>query len=231
MKLLSHGTTKGYPVVVWCATLPVDIRNGEGFGSGHVVGWLPIVSCFILHTCQIVESTCCRFLKMPQKKANSDIRHWSTLYGMKQSSKSWNMPPSTQKLDICTRAIVAFHDGCFLWYWFFRLTTKSSESLLHSVLIPAGASKGKLPTITINLLLLPLTLHLIAADSAINLLPLLMLICFIQQVHDVTHTWPQQQVPLPRVPGTIGGASWPVKELPNQNRGRSPRCSPCIWVQ
>ncbi|KAG1882566.1 hypothetical protein F4604DRAFT_1879304 [Suillus subluteus] len=42
-RLLSHGTVKGYPVVVRCANLPVDIRNGEGFGSGCVVGWLPIV--------------------------------------------------------------------------------------------------------------------------------------------------------------------------------------------
>ncbi|KAG2085342.1 uncharacterized protein F5147DRAFT_793714 [Suillus discolor] len=42
-KLSSHGTVKGYPVVVRCANLPVDIRNGEGFGGGRVVGWLPIV--------------------------------------------------------------------------------------------------------------------------------------------------------------------------------------------
>ncbi|KAG2751289.1 hypothetical protein P692DRAFT_201839037 [Suillus brevipes Sb2] len=42
-KLSSHGTVKGYPVVVRCANLPVDIRNGEGFGSSRVVGWLPIV--------------------------------------------------------------------------------------------------------------------------------------------------------------------------------------------
>ncbi|KAG2137820.1 hypothetical protein BD769DRAFT_1351482 [Suillus cothurnatus] len=42
-KLSSHGTVKGYPVVVRCANLPVHIRNGEGFGGGRVVGWLPIV--------------------------------------------------------------------------------------------------------------------------------------------------------------------------------------------
>ncbi|KAG1847898.1 hypothetical protein F4604DRAFT_1883959 [Suillus subluteus] len=41
-KLSSHGTVKGF-VVVRCANLPVDIRNGEGFGGGRVVGWLPIV--------------------------------------------------------------------------------------------------------------------------------------------------------------------------------------------
>ncbi|KAG2110903.1 uncharacterized protein F5147DRAFT_745048 [Suillus discolor] len=43
LKLSSHGTIKGYPVVVRCANLPVDIHNGEGFGGGCVVGWLPIV--------------------------------------------------------------------------------------------------------------------------------------------------------------------------------------------
>ncbi|KAF9231165.1 hypothetical protein BU15DRAFT_90973 [Melanogaster broomeanus] len=42
-KLSSHGTVKGYPVVVRCANLPVDIRNGKGLGGGCVVGWLPIV--------------------------------------------------------------------------------------------------------------------------------------------------------------------------------------------
>ncbi|KAG2151677.1 uncharacterized protein EDB93DRAFT_1240030 [Suillus bovinus] len=43
-RLLSHGTVKGYPVVVHCANLPVGIRNREGIGGGRVVGWLPIVS-------------------------------------------------------------------------------------------------------------------------------------------------------------------------------------------
>ncbi|KAG1851702.1 hypothetical protein F4604DRAFT_1883568 [Suillus subluteus] len=42
-KLSSHGTVKGYPVVVRCANLPIHIRNGETFGGGRVVGWLPIV--------------------------------------------------------------------------------------------------------------------------------------------------------------------------------------------
>ncbi|KAG1824182.1 hypothetical protein EV424DRAFT_1471936 [Suillus variegatus] len=36
-RLSSHGTVKGYPVVVRCANLPVGIRNGEGIGGGHVV--------------------------------------------------------------------------------------------------------------------------------------------------------------------------------------------------
>ncbi|KAH7917227.1 hypothetical protein BV22DRAFT_974760, partial [Leucogyrophana mollusca] len=40
--LLSSGTVKGYPVVVRCANLLVDIGNGDG-GGGHVVGWLPVV--------------------------------------------------------------------------------------------------------------------------------------------------------------------------------------------
>ncbi|KAI0271244.1 hypothetical protein BC834DRAFT_818216 [Gloeopeniophorella convolvens] len=43
-KLSSFGTQKGYPVVVRCANLPAEIRNGEGIGGGCVVGWLPIVS-------------------------------------------------------------------------------------------------------------------------------------------------------------------------------------------
>ncbi|KIK25721.1 hypothetical protein PISMIDRAFT_9458 [Pisolithus microcarpus 441] len=42
-RLSSHGTVKGYPVVVRCANLPVHIRNGERYGGGCVVGWLPIV--------------------------------------------------------------------------------------------------------------------------------------------------------------------------------------------
>ncbi|KIJ59110.1 hypothetical protein HYDPIDRAFT_177922 [Hydnomerulius pinastri MD-312] len=42
-RLSSHGTAKGYPVVVRCANLPVEIWNGEGIGGGCVVGWLPIV--------------------------------------------------------------------------------------------------------------------------------------------------------------------------------------------
>ncbi|KAG2132824.1 uncharacterized protein EDB93DRAFT_1242892 [Suillus bovinus] len=42
-KLSTHGTVKGYPVMVRCANLPVDIRNGEGIGGGRVVGWLPII--------------------------------------------------------------------------------------------------------------------------------------------------------------------------------------------
>ncbi|KAH9161889.1 hypothetical protein EDB89DRAFT_1913610, partial [Lactarius sanguifluus] len=34
---------QGYPVVARCANLPTTIRNGNGFGSGRVVRWLPIV--------------------------------------------------------------------------------------------------------------------------------------------------------------------------------------------
>ncbi|KAG2031965.1 hypothetical protein BDR03DRAFT_936177 [Suillus americanus] len=42
-KLSSFGHQKAYPVIVQCANLPVGIRNGEGFGGGRLVGWLPIV--------------------------------------------------------------------------------------------------------------------------------------------------------------------------------------------
>ncbi|KAG1860911.1 hypothetical protein F4604DRAFT_1893733 [Suillus subluteus] len=42
-RLSSFGTARGYPVVACLANLPVDIRNGQGVGSGYVVGWLPIV--------------------------------------------------------------------------------------------------------------------------------------------------------------------------------------------
>ncbi|KAJ3774269.1 hypothetical protein FB446DRAFT_787121 [Lentinula raphanica] len=43
-KLSSFGTAKGYPVILRCANLPMDIRNGTGHGGGRVVGWLPIVA-------------------------------------------------------------------------------------------------------------------------------------------------------------------------------------------
>ncbi|CDO77886.1 hypothetical protein BN946_scf184838.g3 [Trametes cinnabarina] len=42
-KLSSFGTAKGYPVILRCGNLPVDIRNGEGPGGGRVVGWLPVL--------------------------------------------------------------------------------------------------------------------------------------------------------------------------------------------
>ncbi|KAI6146925.1 hypothetical protein BKA82DRAFT_35708 [Pisolithus tinctorius] len=42
-RLSSHGTVKGYPVVARCGNLPMNIRNGECFGGGCVVSWLPIV--------------------------------------------------------------------------------------------------------------------------------------------------------------------------------------------
>jgi hypothetical protein len=43
-KISSFGTVKGYPVVVRCANLPVEMRNSKQIGGGTVVGWLPIVS-------------------------------------------------------------------------------------------------------------------------------------------------------------------------------------------
>ncbi|KAI5988874.1 hypothetical protein F5J12DRAFT_898070 [Pisolithus orientalis] len=42
-RLSSHGTVKGYPVVAHCTNLPVHVCNGERYGGGCVVGWLPIV--------------------------------------------------------------------------------------------------------------------------------------------------------------------------------------------
>jgi hypothetical protein len=42
--LSSFGTAKGYPVMARILNLPTKIRNGEGFGGGRVVGWLPLVS-------------------------------------------------------------------------------------------------------------------------------------------------------------------------------------------
>ncbi|KAI5981570.1 hypothetical protein EDD15DRAFT_2391765 [Pisolithus albus] len=42
-RLSSHATVKGYPVVARCGNLPINIRNGERYGGGCVVGWLPIV--------------------------------------------------------------------------------------------------------------------------------------------------------------------------------------------
>ncbi|KIJ07425.1 hypothetical protein PAXINDRAFT_164593 [Paxillus involutus ATCC 200175] len=42
-KLSSFGREKGYPIIARIANLPVSIRNGEGFGGGRCVGWLPIV--------------------------------------------------------------------------------------------------------------------------------------------------------------------------------------------
>lgn len=48
-KLSSFGTLKGYPVVLRCLNLPVNIRNSDGIGGGIIVGWLPIVSEAICH--------------------------------------------------------------------------------------------------------------------------------------------------------------------------------------
>ncbi|EPT01467.1 hypothetical protein FOMPIDRAFT_1120536, partial [Fomitopsis schrenkii] len=42
-KLSSFGTEKGYPVLVRCAHLPIEIRNATGIGGGALVGWLPLV--------------------------------------------------------------------------------------------------------------------------------------------------------------------------------------------
>ncbi|KAF8258959.1 hypothetical protein EI94DRAFT_1814242 [Lactarius quietus] len=61
-RLSSFGMAQGYPVVVHCANLPTSIQNGNGFGGGRVVGWLPIVKEdpketkkpeFITHKCMV----------------------------------------------------------------------------------------------------------------------------------------------------------------------------------
>jgi len=57
-KLSSFGTQMGYPVIAWCANLPIEIQNGKGLGGGRVVEWLPIVSlvvaiCRKVMTCQL----------------------------------------------------------------------------------------------------------------------------------------------------------------------------------
>ncbi|KAH9487472.1 hypothetical protein JR316_0001548 [Psilocybe cubensis] len=49
-QLSSFGTVKGYPVMVRCANLPVDIRNGTGVGGGRLIGWLPIPDEDSAHT-------------------------------------------------------------------------------------------------------------------------------------------------------------------------------------
>ena len=42
--LSTAGKQKGYLIVARLLNLDCDIRNGNGFGGGMVVGWLPIVS-------------------------------------------------------------------------------------------------------------------------------------------------------------------------------------------
>ncbi|KAH9997448.1 hypothetical protein BJV74DRAFT_768370, partial [Russula compacta] len=44
MKLSSFGTAKGYRVVTCCANLLTEIWNGDGFGGGCIIGWLPVVT-------------------------------------------------------------------------------------------------------------------------------------------------------------------------------------------
>ena len=43
-RLSSFGTQKGYPIIARLANLPSEVRNGNGYGGGIVVGLLPIVS-------------------------------------------------------------------------------------------------------------------------------------------------------------------------------------------
>lgn len=73
-KLSSFGTVKGYPVVVRCANLPTHIRNGEAFGGGRVVGWLPIVSRLFLNINSI-----CITLQVPEDAGEEGKLGYTTL--------------------------------------------------------------------------------------------------------------------------------------------------------
>ena len=42
-RLSSMGHVQGYPLMAALLNAPVEIRNGSGFGSGMIIGWLPIV--------------------------------------------------------------------------------------------------------------------------------------------------------------------------------------------
>ncbi len=42
-RLSSFGSQKGYPIVARLANIDAEIRNGDGYGGGQVVGFLPIV--------------------------------------------------------------------------------------------------------------------------------------------------------------------------------------------
>ncbi|KAK0503766.1 hypothetical protein EDD18DRAFT_1099090 [Armillaria luteobubalina] len=50
MRLSSFGTVQGYPIIVRLGNLPSHIRNSQGIGGGHVIGWLPIVKEEAQHT-------------------------------------------------------------------------------------------------------------------------------------------------------------------------------------
>ncbi|KAK0473824.1 hypothetical protein EDD18DRAFT_1368489 [Armillaria luteobubalina] len=41
--LSSFGTVQGYPIIVRLGNLPSHIRNGQGVGGRHIIGWLPII--------------------------------------------------------------------------------------------------------------------------------------------------------------------------------------------
>ncbi|KAK0475603.1 hypothetical protein EDD18DRAFT_1115974 [Armillaria luteobubalina] len=41
--LSSFGMVQGYPIIVRLGNLPSHIRNGQGVGGGHIIGWLPII--------------------------------------------------------------------------------------------------------------------------------------------------------------------------------------------
>lgn len=55
-QLSSFGTEKGYPVIAWCANLPIHICHGKGLGGGRVVGWLPIVCYHVFNFIILTKS-------------------------------------------------------------------------------------------------------------------------------------------------------------------------------
>ena len=52
-KLSSFGTQQGYPVVMRITNIEANVRHGVGFGGGHVVGFLPLVSLILF------QDNCC----------------------------------------------------------------------------------------------------------------------------------------------------------------------------
>ena len=70
-RLSSFGSKKGYPIVARLANLSAEIRNGDGYGGGQVVGFLPIV-CALQIKFTVVElySLCFCRLRMRRKRAN-----------------------------------------------------------------------------------------------------------------------------------------------------------------
>lgn len=86
------GCAKGYPVVVWLANLLMVIWNGEGFGSGLVVSWLPIVSVEYIYSILTLHWDFITRWKMNRATlANQPGQTSRQLYGTNPSRSSWNL--------------------------------------------------------------------------------------------------------------------------------------------